>query len=335
MFPIFFSTFAVMQNISFYIAYLLTRRECVIVPGFGAFVASGAETDLFRNETLFTVSSALLGFNPDIRHNDGLLANAIAKGEKMSYQEACLQIRMYVDLLNTRLDIQRNVLIPWVGNLTLSSENKILFTPAPQLSCNAASFGLQAISIPTLSELEAIARVRRRKKDEDVIYLPIHRRLLRWTASAAAVFAALFLTSAPLNQSDGAFVMQKATFLTQFPRPLIAETVAEQPDTLMPENTVENLELSVEVEPAVVTPVPEENPNQRYYYIVIASVSSQAVAVNEMKRFPQFPDLNIVSKENRHRLYVRRFADKPEAETYLNRFRKDYPQHADAWLLAQ
>jgi hypothetical protein len=324
-----------MQNISFYIAYLLSQRECVIVPGFGAFVASGAETDPFLNETLFSASSALLGFNPDIRHNDGLLANAIAKGEQQSYQEACLQIRMYVDLLNTQLDIQRSVSIPWVGNLTLSSENKILFTPAPQLSCNAASFGLQTISIPTLSELDAIARVRQQKKDEDVLYLPIHRHLLRWTASAAAVFAALFLTSAPLNQSDGAFVMQRAAFLAQLPRPVITETVAE-PDTVALENIIETPELSAEIiEPETVTPVPEENPNQLYYYIVIASVPSPSVSKDEMKRFSQFPDLNVVSKNNRHRLYVRRFADKPEAETYLNRFRKDYPQHADAWLLAQ
>ncbi|GHT77151.1 hypothetical protein FACS189463_3320 [Bacteroidia bacterium] len=324
-----------MQNISFYIAYLLTRRECVIVPGFGAFIVSGAETDLFRNETLFTASSALLGFNSEIRHNDGLLANTLSKGEKISYQEACLQIRQSVDLLNTQLDIQRNVSIPWVGNLTLSSENKILFTPAPQLSCNAASFGLQVISVPTLSELEAMVRVRRRKKDEDIIYFPIHRRLLRWTASAAAVFAVLFLTSAPLNQSGGAFVMQKAAFPAQLPRPVIAETVAE-PDTFVLENTIETTELSVEmIDPATATPVLAENPNQRYYYIVIASVSSQSVAVNEMKRLSQFPNLNVISKENRHRIYVRRFAGKPEAETYLNRFRKDYPQHADAWLLAQ
>jgi hypothetical protein len=323
-----------MQNISFYIAYSLIRQECVIVPGFGAFVISDVETENLPKENEFSPPSVFLGFNSDIRHNDGLLANTIAKGEKISYQEACLNIRQYVDLLNTQLKIQGTVAIPWVGILKLSTENKLLFEPAAQMSCNAASFGMQPLILPTLVELEALASIRRRKRDKDVIYLPIHRQLLRWTASAAATVAMLFLTSAPLNESDRSPVLQKAVF-GQFVRPLVATTIAEA-DTLASENVIETPELSVE-EPTPAVSAPEENPNQTYYYIVVASVSSEAAAREEIKlsRYSDFSDLNVIGNGNRYRIYVRKFADKPQAETYLSQFRRDYSQHSSAWLLTQ
>jgi len=319
-----------MQTISFYISYLLIEQECVIIPEFGALVVSHSENN---SENLFSPSVSFLGFNSEIRHNDGLLANAIAKGEKIKYKEACLQIRQYVDFLNNHLNNRRKVEITWVGNFDLSPENKILFTPVAQLSCNANSFGLQPITISTLVELEE-NRTKNPKSDKNIIYIPIHRRMIRWTASAAAIFAVLFLSSAPLNESQNSILYKEAAILNpNIWMPPTKETVYE-PKPILPieENAIVETLAEPEVVPEII-----ENLNQHHYYIVVASVHSETAAKEEMKlsRYAVFSELNVIGKDNRYRIYVQKFTDKSQAENYLLQFRKDYPQHTSAWLLAQ
>ena len=320
-----------MQTVSFYIAYLLVEQECVIIPGFGALVVSYPENN---SDNPFLPPVSFLGFNSEIRHNDGLLANTIVKGEKIRYKEACLQIRQYVDFLNNQLSSSRKTAIPWVGDFNLSSENKILFTPATQLSCNANLFGLQPITIPTLVELEESRTKKYSKSNKDIIYIPIHRHMIRWTASAAAILAILFLTSAPLNESQNNILHKEAAILNPnvWMSP-IKETAYEPEPVLMAE---ENVVVETIVEPEVV-PETVENLNLYHYYIVVASVQSEIAAKEEMKlsRYAVFSELNVISKNDRYRIYVQKFTDKLQAESYLSQLRKDYPQHASAWLLAQ
>jgi hypothetical protein len=118
-----------MQNIPFHIAYLLLRHECVIVPGLGAFVASPSDREKTKRWGILSPPEFFLGFNPEIKHNDGLLANSVAKEKKCSYKEANLLIDQYVTDVLQALDEGKEVRIPWVGSLH-SEENKKWFQPA-------------------------------------------------------------------------------------------------------------------------------------------------------------------------------------------------------------
>jgi nucleoid DNA-binding protein len=319
---------------NFYIAYLLTKHECVIIPGLGAFVVSKIEQNKKIEETLLCPPAYQLGFNPEIKHNDGLLANTIAKGKEISYKESCLQIQQYVDFLYKRLIEQRKIQLPWVGNLSLSPEGKIVFTPSIQLSCNAGYFGLTNFYMPTLQELEdSIERpVLKSNKENELLLIPINRKMVRWTASVAAAVLALFLVATPLNR-HAAISCQQAAFIpiqhktTEVPLEVPINEPIAIADLPVEEINIPQEELIQEI---IVQPT-------HYYYIVVASLPTRNSAEKMVKDFQQteFPQADVVSAGDKHRIYVNKFEHKKEAELFLNAFRNEYPNHSAAWLLSQ
>jgi hypothetical protein len=300
----FFLYFCTMQSIPSYIAYLLTKHECVILPGLGAFIVSCAEESKDEHAGLLCPPAKFLGFNSDIRHNDGLLANAIARGEDSTYKEACQQISRYVDRVTHELEQQIPLQIAWVGKLELSFDRKLLFTPSQQPSCNAGVFGMSNFYLPAVAELN--------KRDEQPVRTPVHPSFVRRTLAIAATILGLLMVSIPVTDHS----IQHPQTATLFSLPPIAsrEPVVEKP-----------VEVPVEVE--VITP----------YYIVVASLPSESLAQKQIELLSKrgLSDLGIISAGHKHRVYVAKFSDKAEANTFLLHFRNEYPFLHDAWLLIQ
>ncbi|MDR0543051.1 MAG: SPOR domain-containing protein [Dysgonamonadaceae bacterium] len=290
-----------MQSISSCIAYLLTKYECVIVPGLGAFVVSESEELKNKKGGLLRPPAKFLGFNPNIRHNDGLLADAIAKGKNISYKEACRQISRYTDRIIDNLEKQVSVQMAWVGKLELSDDRKILFTPSSCLSCNADIFGMDNFYLPTIDELS--------EKDDpaSVVRIPAQSSIIRRTLAAAAAIIALLTVAIPVSDHSGR-QMQIANIL-----PIPATAANESV-------TVKAME------------EPTEKPTP--YYIIIASLPTETSAQVQMEKFRKegLSGLGIVSAGNKHRIYAARFSDKTEANTFFIRFRNEHPQYQDAWL---
>jgi hypothetical protein len=287
-----------MQTIPSYISWLLTKHECVIVPGLGAFVVSGREAPDCHGAGLLAPSAKFLGFNPDIRHNDGLLAHTIARAENCSYQEARLQIARYVDRIRGQAEKQLPVQLPWIGTLALSVGRQWLFTPAGLLSCNADTFGMDSLYLPAIEVLnEATDKAR--------------PSVVRRTLAIAATVLALLTVAIPLTDQS---------------------TQHRQMAGLIARSSIRAAETAdaVEEEPAE-SPIAETTP----YYIVIASLPTDSLARIQMAALQKqgLPDLGIVGNGNRHRVYAAKFGDKTEANRFLIRFRNEWPLCQDAWLL--
>ena len=67
-----------------HIEYLIRNNDCVIVPGFGAFISHIVPASL-GEDGLLTAPCRLLGFNEALQHNDGLLANSLMRKSGVSY----------------------------------------------------------------------------------------------------------------------------------------------------------------------------------------------------------------------------------------------------------
>ena len=306
-----------MQSISFYIAYLLTKHECVILPGLGAFVASGSEEWRDKKAGLLCPPGNFLGFNPDIRHNDGLLANTIANGNNISYREACLQMYQYIDRITGCMEKQMPVQMPWIGKLEFSAERKILFTPSSWLSCNVNIFGMNNFYMPSVQELinqeESPLRT-------DVEPLPAKPSIVRRSLAIAAVIIGLLMIAIPVNNQ----LMQPSQMAAMISLPVLTETKTETEAEV-----VQAVEEWIETEEWVEEITP--------YYIVIASCPTENSAHDQLKQFREkgFSTADIVSVGNKHRIYIAKFSDKTEANTFLARFRTEHSQYSDAWLLIQ
>ena len=77
-----------MLEVSKYIKDLLFIHDCVILPGFGGFVANYKPANIDDNLNIVSPPSKAVGFNRNLSKNDGLLINRLAESENLSYLEA-------------------------------------------------------------------------------------------------------------------------------------------------------------------------------------------------------------------------------------------------------
>lgn len=193
-----------MDTIYLHIEYLLRTHDCVIVPGIGAFIVSRRPAYFDREAGVILPPSQEISFNASIQHNDGLIANSIARRAMIDYQSA-LEITLdQVAEMRSRLDSRRRLDIGSIGTLTLGPEDNIIFTPDSRLIGMSATLGLHQIILPrpaeeTPEETTAPAEVAaetpapqpegRRFRTDKYYYIPVHKVFVKVAAMIAVVAA--------------------------------------------------------------------------------------------------------------------------------------------------
>jgi len=121
---------------------LLFEHDCVIVPGFGAFI--GHYREAFHNTASqeFTPPSKKISFNRLLVQNDGLLATHYSLQIDQSYSSALLllqeEAKQWTDLLET----SGNLSLKGLGYFRCDKDGKWIFTAAVHENLNKSSFGL-------------------------------------------------------------------------------------------------------------------------------------------------------------------------------------------------
>lgn len=128
------------MQLSTYIKDLLFRYECVIVPGFGAFLVHSHPAYISK-EQLFYPPSKTLSFNRQLQTNDGLLANYMAGCEGCSYETALQQIRYFTKSLWLSLESEKQLTLEGIGSFEASNGQLVAFTPSGH-NYDSNSFGL-------------------------------------------------------------------------------------------------------------------------------------------------------------------------------------------------
>jgi cell division septation protein DedD len=93
----------------------------------------------------FLPPSKQISFNKNLTNNDGLLTNHISQRQKISFQEANLLIRGFVDRTLTGLKNGDKIKIKKVGELYLDPEGNIQFIEEESNDFLLDSFGLQSL----------------------------------------------------------------------------------------------------------------------------------------------------------------------------------------------
>lgn len=121
---------------------LLHKNDCVIVPGFGAFVLKSKAASIKGNE--FVPPSKYVSFNSMLKENDGLLVKYISEIRKISYKKALIVLEDEVNSLNKKLSKDLLVEIPSLGIFELKNENTLYFNPDLSVNYDNSSFGLKS-----------------------------------------------------------------------------------------------------------------------------------------------------------------------------------------------
>lgn len=236
-----------------YIKDLLYRYDCVVVPNFGGFVANKKSSTISNGK--FSAPSKQISFNSLLSDNDGLLANHIARTEKMPYETVINYINFEVqEWINKLLDGELE--LKGIGSFYLI-EDKIQFEPENKINYLTTSFGLSTFTATPILSLTVENQKETRQlykeqvetieKSTPVFISPEKRenkyRFLKYaavfllTASIIGVFTKKQLDNqweknqlVQLNQQQKAqeYKIQQATFVMDAPLPTITISKKEE-----------------------------------------------------------------------------------------------------------
>lgn len=143
-----------MKQLSTYIEQLLSNYECVVIPGFGGFVANHKSAVVNSLQGKFMPPSKVVSFNRNLKNNDGLLANYIASEEGLSYDKAVEEIKLAVQELVRKLKTDKSVILSGLGQLFVDINGSIRFEPSLSKNLLLDSFGLTTFNLIELPQLE-------------------------------------------------------------------------------------------------------------------------------------------------------------------------------------
>lgn len=168
-----------------YISDLLYRYECVILPGFGAFLTQHLSAQVHETTQAFYPPKKQLSFNAQLTDTDGLLANYIAKTAQIPHEEANKRIASYVRYLFDRLHKGETVTLQNIGQIVFNQEKHLSFEPSYHLNYLTDSFGLSSFTSSKITrevykeEVEAL-------EAKTPIHFTRERRSYGWVKYAAA-----------------------------------------------------------------------------------------------------------------------------------------------------
>lgn len=135
-----------MQGFEDIIIQLLLRHNCVVVPGFGGFVAKQVAAELDLQNGLIAPPKKALLFNRFLLADDGLLLAEISRQNGLYYEEAKNQLQAYTDQLQRQLLGGQTVQFPKLGTFSRQPDGQLLFEQDRFFNLLLSSYGLGKLS---------------------------------------------------------------------------------------------------------------------------------------------------------------------------------------------
>lgn len=139
-----------------YIQLLLGEGKRVILPGFGNLKLKETGNAEAGKGDLMEPPGPRIRFDSGFSKDDGVLADALASGEKIDQEEAKQQVLELVDAIKFALDKGEPYQLQDVGSFTRDSDGKVYFRVDPSWILHPEQFGLEPLDLLELDENEQI-----------------------------------------------------------------------------------------------------------------------------------------------------------------------------------
>lgn len=280
-----------------HIEYLMLSNDCVVVPGFGAFIVQYTSSHNCEQNSTFTSPKRSISFNASINHNDGLLANSIAKKASIPYAEALKQIEKSTTICRQALSDGSEVPFGRLGFFINNGEGHIEFIPFHHELANDDFFGLQTFSFPTLAERNAqVATEETVSETYSEPEINIDRR--NWFSHKAVQIAASIVMLVCLT-----FALSTPIIVDKPTHQLATLNV---PTPTMPKHKVVKAEeISQPKQVEAVSEKKETNSNGRYA-IIICSLKKQSQVAQYFQENKDINPANVIKKNGYYMIYFNR-----------------------------
>jgi len=309
------------MQLSRYIKDLLYRYECVIVPGFGAFLTRYQSARIDEETQTFYPPGKTLSFNRQLQTNDGILANYMASNESCSYETALQKIRKMTTTLSSKLLKGETILLNQIGEIHLNDEQSVQFIPSEIINFNTNSFGLAPFVSPLII---------RESKKESVISLKERSLVAAGTEKRSAYryfkYAAIAVIAVSLSGLGGMKLYENSVQNHNY--------VEKQRANFLIENQIQEATFFVD------NPLPTINLTVKKsvgkYHVIAGAFRIESNAYKKISQLKEkgYDAMMIgINKYGLHQVAYSSFEDRNEANKALRQIKR--VDNSDAWLLVQ
>lgn len=206
-----------MIELAQHIEVLLLENDCVIVPGLGGFVAHYTPAMRVAEENVFLHPTRIIGFNPQLKMNDGLLVQSYMAVYDTDFSDATRIVEKEVAHIFTALHEEGKVDLPNIGELRYSIHGIYDFVPYDHKITTPYLYGLDSFEMQELAELKKpYAELKKPYMEKTIRYsvpvvpedkkrrfeIKFNRSYLSNAVAMIAVVALFFFLSTPIENTE-------------------------------------------------------------------------------------------------------------------------------------
>ena len=361
-----------MIELAQHIETLLLENDCVIVPGFGGFVAHYSPATRVKEENIFLPPTRTIGFNPQLKLNDGVLVQSYMSAYDTSFADASRIVEKEVNEFIGLLHEEGKAHLDNIGEIHYNIYGNYEFVPYDYKITTPSLYGLDSFEIHELSALQQKEKVlipTYPEKEKKTFEISINRAYLRNAAAMIAAIVLFFTFSTPVENTD----VQKNNYAQLLPSELF-EQIEKQSVAITPvyvkndaaqqakkfsassastktssakKHTTDKAKTSkpiavrevkvVKQETAAPAPAvkSQESANHPFHIIVAGGISlKDAEAIATQLKSKGFADAKALNTDDKVRVSISSFNNRDEATKQLLELRKN-ETYKNAWLLAK
>lgn len=352
-----------------HIEVLLLNNDCVIIPNFGGFMVHHVEARYDEKDHIFLPPYRTLGFNPQLKMNDSLLAQSYIEAYDISYPEAIKRIEREVDELNQILDNEGEYELNDIGTLHRNEMGSFDFIPCDAGILTPYLYGLSSFELESLSSIKAKRNKEAIEAKKETTNIPtgiqalekanifanqssfsnktedeqedqeksirISISMLRNAAAVAILFVVLMLIPTPLsNKKDKLIQSELNTSLLYkiIPNDVITEKAGVNPLEKIASKPQPESTKEVKAK-EVVEEVNTPKKQETFYTIVLASriTKKNAEAYIESLKNKGLENAEMIAKGVHVKVICGRYESEKEAYKAMNKLNNN-PDFADCWV---
>ena len=208
-----------MIELAQHIETLLLENDCVIVPGF---VAHYSPATRIKEENIFLPPTRTIGFNPQLKLNDGVLVQSYMSAYDTSFADASRIVEKEVNEFIGLLHEEGKAHLDNIGEIHYNIYGNYEFVPYDYKITTPSLYGLDSFEMHELSVLQQKEKVwipAHPEKEKKTFEISINRAYLRNAAAMIAAIVLFFAFSTPVENTD----VQKNNYAQLLPSELFEQ----------------------------------------------------------------------------------------------------------------
>ena len=188
------------MDIAIYIKEFILKNECVILPGFGGFISKYCPANIDPGKKILTPPSKEIEFQKDLKKDNGLLINYIAKKKKIFITRARRLIEDYINKINDKLNRGEKVVLEGIGTFIKDfRDQEIKFFSFRDENYLIDSYGLMDLELSELEKSGSPGSISIRIPPVKIIN---RKKTGFWVASSVVILILLLILIIPLTDSN-------------------------------------------------------------------------------------------------------------------------------------